>query len=68
MGSDCALIGGLDLVAAGEANAFIEACEGAGVRILGIEGFRIGSSNTIHVVMDAIADFSDVADPATSAR
>jgi len=54
-------IGGLELIAASDAEGFIRAARARGVVILGIEGFRIQGSG-VSPDMDAIADFSTLAD------
>lgn len=58
-------VGGLQLVAASDAPAFLEACRAEQCLILGIEGFRVIESG-VQPDMDAIADFSEVDDPAES--
>lgn len=52
---------GLELVSAGQANAFVDACAATGTRILGIEGFQV-SGEEVRPDMDAIADFSAIDD------
>lgn len=55
-------VGGLGLIAATDAPAFLGACSGVGVHVLGVEGFR-ASDGGVEPDMDAIADLSDVLDP-----
>jgi hypothetical protein len=43
----------------------LEACRAAGVRVLGVEGFRI-AGEAVQPDMDAILDLSDVLDPEVS--
>ena len=52
-------VGGLELVAFSDAQAFLDACVIAGVTIIGIEGFYIDDTRT-SPDMDAIADFSQI--------
>lgn len=52
--------GSLVLVSAGDAMRLLDACESAGLRILGIEGFQV-KENSLVPDMDAIADFSSTA-------
>jgi hypothetical protein len=54
-------VGGLQLVALADARAFLEACEAAGVLVLGVEGFRLDSGQ-VHPDLGAIADFSQLTD------
>lgn len=56
--------GGLLLVDFGDTAAFLDACAAEGVRVLGIEGFRIDASG-VTPDMDAIADFSMPPGPGT---
>lgn len=55
-------VGGLELIAAAEAPAFLDACSGVGARVLGVEGFRIWEGG-VEPDMNAIADLSGVLDP-----
>jgi hypothetical protein len=54
--------GGLQLIAAADAPAFLEACLTAHCQILGIEGFEI-LDGEVRPEMEAIADFSEIDDP-----
>lgn len=53
--------GGLLLVSAADAPAFLEACLAARCQILGIEGFDIVDGG-VRPDMEVIADFSELAD------
>ncbi|MDP8910202.1 MAG: hypothetical protein M3N47_14050 [Chloroflexota bacterium] len=57
--------GSLELITWFDAAAFLDECSKAGVRVLGVEGFRLPGGKTLPD-MSAIADLSDVADPAES--
>jgi hypothetical protein len=60
--------GALDLIPAAGASAFVNASSEAGVRILGIEGFKIIDGDA-RPDMTAIADFSDIrGEPASNAE
>ena len=56
--------GGLLLVDFEDAPAFLDACADEGVRVLGIEGFRVDASG-VTPDMNAIADFSMPPGPGT---
>lgn len=56
--------GRMQFVAAKDAPAFLDVCADEGVRVLGIEGFRVESSG-VTPDMDAIADFSIPPGPGT---
>lgn len=58
-------VGGLQLVAAADALAFLEACASSNVRILGVESFR-QTYQGVKSDIDGIADFSAIDDPARS--
>ncbi len=49
--------GGLLLIAAEDAPAFLDGCARQRVRVLGIEGFHL-EGNSVTPVMNALADFS----------
>ncbi len=53
--------GGLELVAFADSQAFLAACEAAGVLVLGVEGFHLEGDH-VRPDMGAIADFSQVRD------
>jgi hypothetical protein len=58
---------GLPLVAARDADAFLDACDAEPVRVLGIEGFYL-QGDDVRPDMSRIADLSSVADPAESVK
>lgn len=57
--------GSLELIPSSEAARLLDECATAGVRVLGLEGFRLADGET-RPDMSAIADLSDVEDPAAS--
>jgi hypothetical protein len=52
-------VGSLELIAAGDSGPFLDACSAAGIRVLGIEGFRL-SEGVTRPDMSAIADLSRI--------
>lgn len=57
--------GSLELIASSDANGFLDECARAGVRVLGIEGFRLADAET-RPDTSAIADLSAIEDPNAS--
>lgn len=65
VGMDVRRAGSLELIASADAEALLDECARRGIRVLGFEGFRLVDGET-RPDMSAIADLSDVTEPAES--
>ena len=65
LGMEVRRAGSLELIASSDAEALLDECARRGVRVLGFEGFRLADGET-RPDMSAIADLSDVTEPAES--
>lgn len=65
VGVNIAKYGSLRVLTCHDAAVFLDGCEAAGVRVLGIEGFLIREDSVVPD-MNVIADFSDISSASES--